>query len=166
MALARREDAVTRDRTTALLPAGLRVEGVIVAKQEAVVAGIDAVRDLGPRVRVTRLARDGRRVRPGAVVAAFAGPAREIISAERVVLNLLGHLSGIATFTRRHVDALDPRSRTRILDTRKTLPGLRLLEKYAVRCGGGHNHRMDLSEMIFLKDNHLASLDLDRKSVV
>ncbi|GFK94346.1 putative nicotinate-nucleotide pyrophosphorylase [carboxylating] [Fundidesulfovibrio magnetotacticus] len=95
-----------------------------------------------------------RRARRGPVVAVFEGPAEGLLKAERVILNFLCHLSGIANLTARYVSALEG-SRTRLLDTRKTLPGLRYPEKYAVRVGGGHNHRMDLAVMLMLKDNHV-----------
>jgi len=95
-----------------------------------------------------------RRTRRGPVVALFDGPAEGLLKAERVILNFLCHLSGIANLTARYVSALEG-SRTRLLDTRKTLPGLRFPEKYAVRVGGGVNHRMDLAEMLMLKDNHI-----------
>lgn len=152
------EDAARHDRTTQLLPEETVVDGAIIARQRAVVCGIDAVAAaFGPSVRIATSVPDGNVVASGTEVAAFSGSARAILSAERTVLNVLGRLSGIATLTRKYVDKLDPKSRTEILDTRKTTPGLRLLEKYAVRCGGGHNHRMTLADMVFIKDNHIAA---------
>lgn len=139
-----------------------RLRGAVVAKQELVVAGGPLIalvfshlaQSTPHSVTVSLHANDGERVEPGTVLAHVEGPANEVLTAERVMLNLLGHASGIATQTRTWVDAMGD-STTRLLDTRKTQPGLRLLEKYAVRCGGGHNHRMDLSEMLMLKDTHI-----------
>lgn len=151
--IALEEDAADQDRTSALVDADKRVRGEIVGRARTVVAGITAVRFLGD---VSRIASDGDVVE--GTVAEFEGNARQVLSRERSVLNLLGRLSGIATMTRTYVARIAPGSKTKILDTRKTTPGLRVLEKYAVRCGGGFNHRMDLSEMIFIKDNHLKCL--------
>lgn len=132
----------------------------IVAKQDAVAAGLpigplvlDAV-ESGAGAGMRLLAEDGQAVRPGQVVAELHGPARTLLRAERVILNFLTHLSGIATLTRSYVDALRG-SRTTLLDTRKTLPGLRHAQKYAVLMGGGKNHRLSLSDMLMLKDNHI-----------
>ena len=152
------EDAARHDKTTQLLPEETLVDGAIVARHRSVVCGIDAVAAaFGNSVRITSAVRDGEIVAAKSDIAVFSGSARAILPAERTILNLLGRLSGIATLTRKHVDKLDPKSDTQILDTRKTTPGLRLLEKYAVRCGGGHNHRMTLAEMVFIKDNHIAA---------
>ncbi|MCW2526840.1 MAG: carboxylating nicotinate-nucleotide diphosphorylase [Pseudonocardiales bacterium] len=106
------------------------------------------------RLRVDLLLADGARVEPGDIVMTVRGPVRDIVTAERTALNLLGHLSGVATLTRAWVDAVAG-TEARIRDTRKTLPGLRALEKYAVRCGGGVNHRMSLSDAALVKDNHV-----------
>jgi nicotinate-nucleotide pyrophosphorylase (carboxylating) len=106
------------------------------------------------RLRVDLMLADGARVRPGEVVMTVRGPVRDIVTAERTALNLLGHLSGVATLTRAWVDAVAGTG-AQIRDTRKTLPGLRALEKYAVRCGGGVNHRMSLSDAALVKDNHV-----------
>lgn len=108
------------------------------------------------RLRVDPGSADGARVEPGEVVLTVRGPVRDIVTAERTALNLLGHLSGVATLTRAWVDAVAGTG-ARIRDTRKTLPGLRALEKYAVRCGGGVNHRMSLSDAALVKDNHIAA---------
>ena len=105
---------------------------------------------------VLPIARDGDRLRPGSVVASLFGPVRDLLTAERTILNVLTHLSGVATLTRRFVDAVEGTD-ARILDTRKTHPGFRRLEKYAVRCGGGANHRMGLHDCCLVKDNHLAA---------
>jgi nicotinate-nucleotide pyrophosphorylase (carboxylating) len=129
----------------------------IVAKERCIVAGLP----LAPLVlercgggRCEPAAQDGDTMQPGTLAAELRGPAAGLLKAERVILNYVTHLSGIATLTRRYVDALAT-TRTRVLDTRKTLPGLRHAEKYAVRVGGGVNHRMDLAEMLMLKDNHV-----------
>ncbi|MEP6851081.1 MAG: carboxylating nicotinate-nucleotide diphosphorylase [bacterium] len=108
------------------------------------------------RLRVDAGSADGARVEPGEVVLTVRGPVRDIVTAERTALNLLGHLSGVATLTRAWVDAVAG-TRARIRDTRKTMPGLRALEKYAVRCGGGVNHRMSLSDAALVKDNHISA---------
>jgi nicotinate-nucleotide pyrophosphorylase (carboxylating) len=164
--IALEEDAARHDRTSSLLPEDLLVKAEIVAKGRVVLSGVDAIEaGFGSSVRASTLASDGDMLNPGSPVATLSGSARAILSAERAVLNILGRLSGIATLTRRYVDKLDPDSETKILDTRKTTPGLRVLEKYAVRCGGGHNHRMNLAEMIFLKDNHIAAAG-DLKAVL
>ncbi|MFH1726267.1 MAG: carboxylating nicotinate-nucleotide diphosphorylase, partial [Elusimicrobiota bacterium] len=154
--LGRRGDITTRD----LLPAGGRYRARIVAKQDGVVCGMDVAaevfRQVCPRARFSAKARDGRRVRAGDVIAVVRGP-REILSAERTALNFLQHLSGIATLTSLYAAKVRG-TRARIYDTRKTLPGWRALAKYAVRTGGGSNHRMGLFDMAMLKDNHLAAL--------
>ena len=105
-------------------------------------------------IKFKPLAKDGDRVRAGKVVARIEGPARSVLTAERVVLNFLGHLSGIATLTAEYVKRTRP-YKTKIMDTRKTTPGLRYLEKYAVRTGGGHNYRMGLYDQVLIKDNHI-----------
>ena len=138
-----------------LVPAGRRVTARVVARRAGVLAG----RAAGEQVlRQTGLegawrAEDGARLRPGATVAEIAGPARAVLIAERTLLNLLCHLSGVATLTAAYVAACDP---VTVLDTRKTTPGMRVLEKAAVRAGGGVNHRMGLFDRILVKDNHLA----------
>lgn len=135
----------------------------IVAKEEAVVAGmplIPMILDFGgpsegqASCQCQALVEDGERVAPGAALALIQGPAAHLLKAERVILNFLCHLSGVATLTARYVAALAG-TRTRLLDTRKTLPGLRYPEKYAVLAGGGLNHRLNLVEMLMLKDNHI-----------
>jgi len=154
------EDLGTGDITTRrLFPRAVRAKAAIIAKQPAVIAGLPAARAVfravDTSVRFHAMVRDGARVEPGTVVAALSGDGRSILTGERVALNFLQHLSGVATLTRRFVEAVQG-TRTVILDTRKTLPGLRLLEKYAVRLGGGRNHRMSLSDGILIKDNHIA----------
>jgi nicotinate-nucleotide pyrophosphorylase (carboxylating) len=124
-----------------------------------VIAGLDlaetAFRLVGDGVRFTRRLRDGDRVTAGGVVAEISGPARLVMSAERVALNFLNHLSGIATLTRTYADAIEGTD-AKICDTRKTTHGLRAFKKYAVRCGGGANHRYALDDAILIKDNHIA----------
>ncbi|MBC8114335.1 MAG: carboxylating nicotinate-nucleotide diphosphorylase [Candidatus Saccharimonas sp.] len=132
----------------------------VVARQEGILAGSPIGRRvftrLDPSVRWKTHQRDGERVSPGMAVATVIGPLRSLLIGERTMLNFMTHLSGIATLTRRFVDAVRG-TRAEILDTRKTLPGWRLLEKYAVRCGGGTNHRMGLYDGVLIKDNHLAA---------
>jgi len=130
-----------------------RVPGVVCGL--AVAERVFALASAG-RLRFEYGTADGARVVAGEVVATVRGPVRDLLTAERTALNLLGHLSGIATLTRRWVDAVEG-TRARIRDTRKTLPGLRVLQKYAVRCGGGENHRMSLSDAVLVKDNHIAA---------
>jgi nicotinate-nucleotide pyrophosphorylase (carboxylating) len=147
--------------TLATVPATLLGAADVVPRQAGVLAGLDVAsyvfETVGQgRLRVEFGSSDGARVEPGEVVATVRGPLRDVLTAERTALNLLGHLSGIATLTRRWVDAIEGTG-ARIRDTRKTLPGLRALEKYAVRCGGGLNHRMSLSDAALVKDNHVAA---------
>ncbi|MEK6683671.1 MAG: carboxylating nicotinate-nucleotide diphosphorylase [Nitrospirota bacterium] len=154
------EDLVRNDVTTRLLfPKSIQAEATIQVKQEAILAGLpvaEAVfKKVDPRLKFKSLARDGDRVKAGAIVARLEGDGRSLLKGERVALNFLQHLSGIATLTARFVEAIRGTKAT-ILDTRKTTPGLRNLEKYAVRMGGGRNHRMSLSDGILIKDNHLA----------
>jgi nicotinate-nucleotide pyrophosphorylase (carboxylating) len=145
-------DATVSARATATATFGARRDGVIsgLAVAEAAFQSID------PGVVFAPLVADGDRVEAGAVVARVKGPARALLTAERVALNFLCHMSGIATLTRRYVDAVAG-TRARIIDTRKTTPGLRAFEKYAVRCGGGFNHRSGLYDAILIKDNHIVA---------
>jgi nicotinate-nucleotide pyrophosphorylase (carboxylating) len=147
--------------TLALIPAGARARGRIVARRNGVVAGLPLVAwilgRVGPAAELVCRTADGDLVAADTVLAEVHGPARQLLAAERVSLNLLGRLSGIATATRLLVDAVAG-TRAAILDTRKTTPGLRSLEKYAVRCGGGSNHRFGLDDAVLIKDNHLALL--------
>lgn len=162
VALALAEDAPWGDLTATHF---LREEAVataeLVARESGVVAGaqlVEAVfRAVDARLAVTDLAADGTPFEAGAVLARVSGPARGIVTAERVALNLVQRMSGIATLTRRYVDAVAGTG-ARIVDTRKTTPGLRALEKHAVVCGGGANHRRTLSDAVMVKDNHLALL--------
>jgi len=154
-----REDAPHGDITTrAVVDADSRASARIVARAEAVVAGLpvaEAVfKAVDSRTTFSALAAEGSRVEPGAVLAEVAGSAASILTAERSALNFLQRMCGIATLTARFVERLRGLP-TRILDTRKTAPGLRILDKYAVRAGGGLNHRFGLSDGILIKDNHL-----------
>jgi nicotinate-nucleotide pyrophosphorylase (carboxylating) len=154
-------DALERDLSTAsTVPADRRARARLVAKAEGVVCGLDAFARafelLDPEVRFEARAADGDRVRPGQVLAELEGRARALLTGERTALNLLQRLSGTATATAALVAAArEGAPRARVLDTRKTTPGLRLLERYAVRCGGGENHRFGLDDEVMLKDNHL-----------
>ena len=159
--LAMAEDLGASGDCTTLALVGEDVLGraAVVARQPGVVAGLPGVETtlalLDPRLRWSPQTEDGRRVEKGLCVGTIEGPARGLLAAERILLNLLGRLSGIATLTRQYVDAVAG-TKARIYDTRKTTPGWRRLEKYAVRCGGGWNHRGGLDEAVLIKDNHLA----------
>ncbi len=145
--------------TMALVPADALGRAAVVARQSGVIAGLAAVestlRRFDPRLRWSPEMQDGASAPPNARLGRIEGPARGILAAERVLLNLLGRLSGVATLTRRYVAAVAG-TKARIYDTRKTTPGWRRLEKYAVRCGGGWNHRSGLFEAVLIKDNHIA----------
>ena len=155
-----REDLGRGDVTAALVPAAQRVRGRVVAREEAVLCGRawvdETFRQLDPRVQLTWHAIDGERVTAGQAIFAIAGPARPVLSGERTALNFLQLLSGTATVARRFVDAVAGTG-CRILDTRKTVPGLRTAQKYAVRCGGAQNHRMGLYDQVLIKENHIAA---------
>jgi len=156
------EDVGAGDITTlATVPPNAVAKAVMIAREPLVVAGLpvaEAVfRELSPALRITRAAKDGDPVKAGCPLLQVDGPAQAILTAERVALNFIQRLSGIATLTSQFVDAVK-KTRARILDTRKTTPGLRRLEKYAVTCGGGHNHRIGLFDHLLIKDNHLAAL--------
>ncbi len=145
--------------TVALVAEGTIGQARLVCRQAGTLAGLSALDQVwgqySSELRWQPAAADGQGVAPGQVLGTIQGPARSLLAAERVALNLVGHLSGIATQTRRFVDAVAG-TQARIYDTRKTLPGYRLLEKYAVRCGGGFNHRAGLYASVLIKDNHLA----------
>jgi nicotinate-nucleotide pyrophosphorylase (carboxylating) len=155
-----REDIGSGDVTAALVPAAQQVRGSVVAREEAILCGsawaAATFRRLDPRVQLTWYAADGDRIAARQVVLALAGPARPVLTGERTALNFLQLLSATATATRRFVDAVAGTG-CRILDTRKTLPGLRTAQKYAVRCGGGDNHRMGLHDRVLIKENHIAA---------
>jgi len=143
----------------AVLPPDATAQAVMTAREAGVIAGLDlaaaAFRQIGDGVRFEAKVRDGDAVTPGTVVAAITGNARHVFSAERVALNFLNRLSGVASLTRRYVEAIEGTG-ARICDTRKTTPGHRAFEKFAVRCGGGANHRYGLDDAILIKDNHIA----------
>jgi nicotinate-nucleotide pyrophosphorylase (carboxylating) len=145
--------------TDAIIPADMTTRAVIAARQPGVVAGLDlavlAFQLIDPRIAVQIHKADGARLSPGDDIATLSGPARGILTAERVALNFMGHLSGIASATAAIADAIRPYG-TKVTDTRKTTPGLRQVQKYAVRVGGGANHRFGLDDAILIKDNHVA----------
>ena len=153
------EDVGDGDLTSnSVIPVGMAGRLVMRAREPMVVAGatfLSALFALVDRtVRVALIAADGDRLKAGDVIAIFEGPARALLTGERTALNLVQQLSGVATLTRQYVDAAGPH--VRVVDTRKTIPGLRYLQKYAVRCGGGFNHRMGLYDAVMIKDNHIA----------
>ena len=143
----------------ALVPADVRAETALVARQAGVIAGLDlarmAFRLVDPAIEVEVERADGSHLAPGDVIATIAGPARGVLTAERVALNFLCHLSGVASATASIVAALRE-YRARVTCTRKTMPGLRAVQKYAVRVGGGANHRFGLDDAVLIKDNHIA----------
>lgn len=164
-----REDIGKKDVTTDLLISRQeKGRGFLVAKSGGVISGISLVRHVyaacDPKIRVKEMKKDGDWVPARTRIARIEGPLRSILTGERVGLNFLSHLSGIATITRRFVKKIRP-YRAQIMDTRKTLPSLRLLEKYAVRCGGGTNQRMNLYEAVMVKDNHLEAIRYDWKKL-
>jgi nicotinate-nucleotide pyrophosphorylase (carboxylating) len=148
----------------AVIPESAVGHGVFAARADGILAGTAAAaevfRQLDPTVSLEWNVEDGTEVREGQELGRLHGPLRSLLAGERTALNLLGHCSGVATLTRRFVRSA--RGRSRIRDTRKTLPGLRALEKAAVRAGGGYNHRDSLSDAVLIKDNHLAHLDLEK----
>lgn len=155
------EDLGAGDATTnAIVSPGLKIHGGIIAKQAGIIAGLDVAArvfiTLDETVVFETTVREGERVAAGAVVAKLYGPARALLTAERTALNFLGRMSGIATLTREFVDQVAGTS-AKILDTRKTAPGLRVVDKLAVLRGGGCNHRQGLFDMILIKDNHIAA---------
>ena len=146
--------------TNATVAANATANAVIAARKPGIVAGLAlaeaAFRAVGPETDFTIETGDGEAVKPGAVIARISGNARALLTAERVALNFLGRLSGIATLTRQYVDRVAG-THAKIVDTRKTTPGLRAFEKYAVRCGGGFNHRVGLFDAVLIKDNHIVA---------
>jgi nicotinate-nucleotide pyrophosphorylase (carboxylating) len=148
---------ITTDLT---IPADKRITARLAARKDGTIAGLIAAecafRLVDPQVQFEIEIPDGSRASRGAVLGTLKGPARAILTAERVALNFTGHLSGVATATRALVDAVEG-TKARIVCTRKTTPGLRVLEKYAVRCGGGFNHRFGLDDAVLIKDNHLVA---------
>jgi len=161
IALALAEDIGTGDVTSEYFVApGLQAFGRIVARERAIIAGVETAaevfRRVDPRLHINPILSDGSAVTGGETVLEMRGAARSILTAERVALNFLQRLSGIATLTRQFVDGAG-KSKAQILDTRKTTPGLRALEKAAVIAGGGTNHRFGLHDMVLIKDNHLSA---------
>lgn len=164
------EDIGTGDATTlATVPEGVMASAAMQAREPLVVAGLPlaeaAFHELSADVNVQRRAEDGQPVAAGKPLLRLTGPARALLSAERVALNFVQRLSGVATLTAQFVEAIKG-TRAQILDTRKTTPGWRRLEKYAVRCGGGRNHRMGLFDMVLIKDNHLAALKAESPNAI
>jgi len=154
------EDVGPGDLTAALVPAGRRARAVLLAREAGVLAGApwfeEAFRQAAAGTRIEWRLADGEGFAPGTALARLEGPARGMLTAERTALNFLQLLSGTATLARRYVEAVAG-TRARILDTRKTVPGLRAAQKYAVRCGGAHNHRMGLHDAVLVKENHIAA---------
>lgn len=154
------EDIGERDVTsTSIFPETQQGEGSIIAKEAGVLAGVDIIKTclhiFDPTIHVTLHKRDGEALLPGELIATVQGPIVYLLTAERIILNLLQRMSGIATLTNKAVKALNS-THTKICDTRKTTPGLRMLEKYAVTCGGGSNHRFGLYDGVMIKDNHIS----------
>jgi nicotinate-nucleotide pyrophosphorylase (carboxylating) len=168
--LALAEDVGPADVTTrATVPPSARARAMMVAREPLVVAGLDlaeaAWREISQEVRCQRLINDGQRAAQDKPLLRIEGPARAILTAERVALNFVQRLSGIASLAAQFVEAVAG-THARILDTRKTTPGWRTLEKYAVRCGGAHNHRFGLFDMVLIKDNHLAALASEKPNPI
>ncbi len=163
------EDIGAGDATTdAIIPAGVKIRGDIIAKQSGIIAGLDVAAKVfstvAKAVTFEARANEGSRVESGSIVATVCGPAQGVLTGERTALNFLGRMSGIATLTRQFVDKISGTS-TKILDTRKTAPGLRVIDKLAVKLGGGLNHRQGLFDMILIKDNHIAAAGSLREAV-
>ncbi len=152
------EDIGLGDRTTSSIFRDEEASALVEARQEGVIAGLDVAREVfsqvDVRINVVLTNEDGHRVAPGDILAKLQGPISGILTGERVALNFLQRMSGIATNTRAAADAVRG-TKAKITDTRKTTPGLRVLDKYAVRVGGGENHRFNLSDMVLIKDNHI-----------
>lgn len=157
-----REDVPFDDVTSeACISPTAHASALVQAREPMVVAGlpllVESFGQTDARVHVQALVNDGARVEANTTLAKVEGPTQSVLTAERTALNFLQHMSGVATMTRAYVDARVLGSRTRITDTRKTIPGMRALQRYAVRCGGGHSHRNDLSSAVLIKDNHIAA---------
>jgi nicotinate-nucleotide pyrophosphorylase (carboxylating) len=154
------EDVGSGDLTAQLIPADRASQATVITREDATLCGqawVDEVfRQVDPQVRVTWHAADGDRVRANQLLCELSGPSRALLTGERTALNFLQSLSGTATETSRYAEALKG-THCRVLDTRKTIPGLRLAQKYAVRCGGGTNHRIGLFDAILVKENHIAA---------
>lgn len=170
VAAALTEDVGRGDVTTqATIPARARARALMVARERLVVCGLDfaelAFQRMGRGVRCERLCRDGEALEAGAELLRVTGPARALLTGERVALNFVQRLSGVATLTAAYVEAVAGTG-VRILDTRKTTPGWRVFEKYAVRCGGGGNHRLGLDDLVLIKDNHRVALRDERPNPI
>ncbi|MDD5313171.1 MAG: carboxylating nicotinate-nucleotide diphosphorylase [Dehalococcoidia bacterium] len=154
------EDSASGDITSyILLSPHVKAQACVISKADGILAGIEVAKlvflTADPFLEFKSIVEDGSKIQPRDILATIEGPARSILKGERTSLNFLQHLSGIATTTSHYVDAVKGLP-VQILDTRKTIPGLRILEKYAVHAGGGYNHRMNLSDMVLIKDNHIA----------
>ena len=162
------EDWGFGDLSSSLIPESLKVRAIIYAKEAGVIAGLEIAKKtfayVDENLIFTPLLQDGENVASGQEIAYVSGSAQKILLAERVMLNFLQHMSGIATKTAAFVK-LTAGTKARIVDTRKTLPGLRILEKYAVKAGGGHNHRFGLFDAVMIKDNHIKALGGITKAV-
>ena len=162
------EDVGSGDVTARLIPGSTLAEARVISRENAIVCGSawfdEVFRQLDPKVHVVWRAAEGDRAAPEQVLCVVQGPARSLLTGERCALNYVQMLSGVATVTRRYVDAVAG-TKTKILDTRKTLPGLRAAQKYAVRCGGGQNHRMGLYDAVLIKENHIAAAGSITKAV-
>jgi nicotinate-nucleotide pyrophosphorylase (carboxylating) len=164
------EDVGSGDATTlATVPANAKSLALMRARENLVVAGVEFVEvvfhELSPKIKIKRLAQDGQRISAGKALLKISGPTRAILSAERVALNFIQRLSGIATLTAQFVEAIRGTG-AHILDTRKTTPSWRRFEKYAVTCGNGQNHRIGLFDMILIKDNHLVALRNEKPNAI
>lgn len=160
--MALKEDIGPGDITTeALVPPGVQGKAEIIAKETLVLAGVEVAREVfhqvNPDISFTTNYADGSELAPSTIIATLEGPLASLLTAERLALNLIQRLSGVATMTRQYVRKIEG-TKARILDTRKTTPGLRALEKYAVRVGGGENHRFGLFDGVLIKDNHIAAV--------
>ena len=164
------EDIGSGDATTlATVPESARARARMVAREPLVLAGVAfaemAFRELSREIEIERAANDGGRVARGGDIVRISGPARALLTAERVALNFVQRLSGVATLTAQFVEAIHG-TRAQMLDTRKTTPGWRRFEKYAVACGGGRNHRFGLFDLVLIKDNHLAALRDEKPNAI
>ncbi|HEY8344394.1 MAG TPA: carboxylating nicotinate-nucleotide diphosphorylase [Bacillota bacterium] len=168
--LAIEEDLGAGDITTnSTIPPSLTGTGRFISKDSGIICGWPVVREvfaqLNPDIKLEIFLDDGAATSPGETLGVISGPVREILSGERVALNFLQHLSGVATRTHTLVELISEYPGVRLVDTRKTIPGLRALDKYAVRVGGGHNHRHNLMDAVLIKDNHIAAAGSIKKAV-
>ncbi len=164
------EDLGSGDVTTlATVPVNVKSIALMNAREPLTVAGLAfaelAFRELSPKIQIKKFARDGQRVKAGASLLKISGSSRALLSAERVALNFVQRLSGVATATAEFADAVK-NTKAKILDTRKTTPGWRRFEKYAVACGGGKNHRIGLFDLVLIKDNHLVALQNEKPNAI